>query len=79
MKNLWRQFLYYSSTKFTRRRQKVMIILYSLREYELITVQYSIYATISNQESEVTFLTNVKSTCYSLEDFLQCSLKRLKY
>lgn len=73
------QFLYYSSTKFTRRRQKVMIILHSLRAYEQITVQYSNFATLTNQESGATFLTNVKFTCYSVGDLLQCSLKGLKY
>lgn len=35
-------------------------LLYSLRAYELITVKYSNFATISNQENGATFLTNVK-------------------
>lgn len=34
---------------------------------------------MSNQESGATFLTNVKFTCYSVGDLLQCSLKRLRY
>lgn len=56
-----------------------MIILYSLRAYELITVQYSNFATMSNQESGATFLTNVKFTCYSVGGLLRCRLRRLKY
>lgn len=79
MKNLWRQLLYYSSKKFKRRTQKCMIILYSLCVYELLTVQYSNFATLSNQESGVTFLTKVKFTCYSVADLQQCSIKMLKY
>lgn len=56
-----------------------MILLYSLRAYDLITVQYSNFATLSNQESGATSLTNVKFTRYSVGDLLECSLERLRY